>query len=35
VAEHALDIAVETGYVREGVIIRHQALKQISPDDVD
>jgi phosphate uptake regulator len=35
VAEHALDIAVETVYVREGVIIRHQALKQISPDDVD
>ena len=35
VAEHALDIAVETVYVREGVIIRHQALKQIGPDDVD
>jgi len=35
VAEHALDIAVETVYMKEGLIIRHQALKQIGGDDVD
>ncbi|MFM7129124.1 MAG: phosphate signaling complex PhoU family protein [bacterium] len=35
VAEHALDIAVETVYMKEGVIIRHQSLKQIGGDDVD
>lgn len=35
VAEHSLDIAVEVVYLREGVILRHQAERDRAADDVD
>lgn len=35
VAEHALDIAVETVYLKEGVILRHQGERARAADDVD
>lgn len=35
VAEHALDIAVETVYLKEGVILRHQGEHARAADDVD
>lgn len=35
VAEHSLDIAVETVYLMEGVILRHQAQHGSKNDDVD
>ena len=35
VAEHSMDIAVEVVYLREGVILRHQAERDRAADDVD
>lgn len=35
VADHSLDIAVEVVYLREGVILRHQAEQERAADDVD
>jgi len=35
VAEHAVDIAVEVVYLKEGVILRHRSQRQVDIDDVD
>lgn len=35
VAEHALEIAVEVVYLKEGVILRHRSQRQMDLDDVD
>lgn len=35
VAEHALEIAVEVVYLKEGVILRHQGQREIASDDMD
>lgn len=35
VSEHALEIAVEVVYLKEGVILRHQGQREMTSDDVD
>ena len=35
VAEHAVDIAVEVVYLKEGVILRHRSQRPTDVDDVD